>query len=236
MKAYTSQISLVVILATLFGVVFTGVAGPELSLENNGKINLGATIEGQLKRGSFTLTNSGDSRLSVEHYMVTCACLEITGSVEDDLSPGETGDFEFVFDTSGLGGKKSEKQVIIYSNDPDSPHRVKISTRVRAKSSYHVDPRGVLDEFSLLVDVRTSEKFSSGHILGAQNVPSKDLEDWATSLPDEVTVFLYSQDGEVSDKLAKDLDPRVQANLRSLVGGYEQWKLEHTSYLVKERE
>lgn len=211
--------------------VLGATAEPELTLENDGKIQLGITTEGQLKKGSFTVTNSGDSRLKIEHYMVNCTCLEITGSLDKDLDPGEYEKFKFVFDTSGLGDKESKKEVIIFSNAPNSPHRISISTQVKPRTSYQKGPEEIIDGFSLLVDVRSPEKFKSGHVLGATNVPEEDFSDWAKTLPEGITVYVYSQEGKISNSLIEKLDSELQFELKSLVGGYLQWKLAHESYL-----
>lgn len=225
---------LTVVLCLVF--VLGATAEPELTPENDGKIQLGITTEGQLKKGSFTVTNSGDSRLKIEHYMVNCTCLEITSSLDKDLDPGEYEKFKFVFDTTGLGNKESKKEVIIFSNAPNSPHRISISTRVKPRTSYQKGPEEIIDGFSLLVDVRSPEKFKSGHILGAMNVPEEDFSDWAKTLPEGITVYVYSQEGKISNSLIEKLGSELQFELKSLVGGYLQWKLAHESYLEESDE
>ncbi len=226
-----------ILFVMVFGLIFNPVviAEPQLRPENEGNIDLGVTTEGQLKQGSFTITNTGDSTLIIEHYMVNCVCVEITSSPPEELGPGEAGEFKFVFDTSGLAGKKSEKQVILSSNAPDSPHTITISTRVEPKSSYQVDSRDFISSFSILVDVRSPEEFSKGHVLGAKNVPEEKFSKWAQSLPEDMTVYIYSQEGSKSDKLIEELDSELPIELKSLIGGYVQWKLGHENY-IKESE
>ncbi|MBS3789134.1 DUF1573 domain-containing protein [Candidatus Bipolaricaulota bacterium] len=215
---------------------FGATAEPELRPEKEGKIHLGMTTEGQLKAGSFTVTNTGDSRLMIEHYMVNCTCLEITSSSDENLDPGESGEYKFVFDTTGLGGKETEKEVIVFSNAPGSPHRIAISTQVRPKATYQTGSEEIIDGFSLLVDVRSPEQFKRGHIIGAKNVQKKDFSDWAKTLPEGIKLYVYSREGKISDRLVENLKSNLPLNLKSLVGGYLQWELAHESYLVENGE
>ncbi|MBS3793039.1 DUF1573 domain-containing protein [Candidatus Bipolaricaulota bacterium] len=224
------------IVICVLGVVLGATAEPELSPEKDGKIDLGITTEGQIKRGTFAVTNSGDSRLKIEHYMVNCTCVKLLSSPAGDLGPGESGEFKFLFDTTGLGGKESEKEVILFTNAPNSPHRIKISTQVRPKATYQVNSEEILEEFTVLVDVRSRGQFEKSHILGAKNVPKEDFPAWVQTLPEGLTVYIYSQEGEISDRLAGELDSKLQVKLKSLVGGYLQWKLAHESYLRGRKE
>lgn len=228
-KIYTATIFFVMI----FGLTFNPgvIAEPQLSPEKEGNIDLGVTTEGQVKPGSFTITNSGDSVLKIEHYMVNCTCVEITNNPPEELESGEAGEFKFVFDTSGLAGKKSKKQIILSSNAPNSPHTITISTRVESRSSYQVDSQDYISSFSILVDVRSPEEFSKSHILGAKNVPEEKFSKWARTLPEDVTVYIYSQKGKKSDRLIEELDSELSIEFKSLIGGYEQWKLLHEKYL-----
>jgi len=55
------------LLLITFGLVLNAQAKPELNPEREGKINLGTSTEGQLKRGSFKITNTGNSKLVISH-------------------------------------------------------------------------------------------------------------------------------------------------------------------------
>jgi len=166
--------------------------------------------------------------------MATCSCLEITKSISRDLAPGESGKFRFIFDTTGLGGKKSKKEVILFSNDPESPHRVTITTRVQKAAKYQTKSEEILDDFTVLVDLRSPDSFDSSHILGAINVPEERFKDWAINLPEDITVYVYSEEGNISDRLAERLNPELPVKLKSLIGGLVQWQLNYEGYLVKE--
>lgn len=229
---------LVAVTITLLVVIILGsssiaATGPELTPEEGGDIDLGVTTEGQLKYGSLSITNTGDSELSINHYMSTCSCLKVIKAPEGALQPGESADFEFVFDTEGLAGKVAKKDLLIFSNASDNPNRITVSTKVRKPASYQINAEKVFEGFTLIVDIRPPESFAGGHILGAINVPAGDFENWARSLPPEITVYVYCKEGKVSDELAKRLNPKFQFDLRSLVGGYLQWKREHESYVVE---
>ncbi|MFB6291231.1 MAG: DUF1573 domain-containing protein [Candidatus Bipolaricaulia bacterium] len=219
-----------------FSFTHAALAGPELSIEKEGEIDLGSTVAGQIKRGSFTVKNTGDSKLAITHYMATCSCLKITKSLTRDLQPGESGEFKFVFDTEGLAGKQARREVIIFSNAKTSPHRVTIKTKVNSRARYHVGPKKVAGEFAVLVDLRSSDSYAKSHVLGAINVPQNEFPSWVRSIPEDVTVYIYSEEGDISDEIAKSLNPKLPVRLKSLVGGYTQWKLSHPDYLTGKSE
>ncbi len=231
-KSLTIALLSITIITFVFGLVFIAEAGPELSPEKDGKIDLGISTEGELIKGSFIITNTGDSTLTINHYMATCSCLEITKSISRDLPPGASGKFRFVFDTAGLDGNKAKKDVILFSNARDDSQRITILTQVREPGEYHAASEEVRDGFTVLVDLRSPDNFAREHILGAINVPEEDFEAWAKTLPEGITVYIYSEEGDVSDRLAKDLDPKLSIKLRSMVGGFLKWKLRHESFLV----
>ena len=216
------------------GLGLNALAAPKIVLEERGKINLGATIEGQLKQGSFTITNKGSSKLTINHYMVTCSCLKITSDFTGEIGPGESNRVEFVFDTEGLAGENAKKDVIIFSNAQNSPHRVSVITEVNPLKEFQIRPGEVLTGLTVLVDLRGHEKYVKNHILGAINVPGENFPAWVKSLPEDLTVYVYSEEGVISDDLASKLDSEVPVKIKSLVGGFLQWKTNHEDYLMGE--
>jgi len=70
------------------------------------KIELGEITKGELIKGSFDFTNVSDKDVIID-LVSTCECTEAIWS-EDIISPGETGQIAFIFDSS----KKDEVEPI----------------------------------------------------------------------------------------------------------------------------
>lgn len=88
--------------------------------------------------------------------------------------------------------------------------------------------RHIADPKALLVDVRTSEEFSEGHIAGAVNI------DWladtfmtaAGRLDKGKPVLLYCAAGGRSEEALEALQKAGFTNVHDLVGGIRAWKKE----------
>ena len=101
----------------------------------------------------------------------------------------------------------------------------------KVKSQIHeVDPGEVgelLHEGAVVVDVRGSEEFATGHLPGALSIPRGHLEQRIeTHVPDrDAPVILYCQSGIRSAYAARTLqDDLGYANVRSMIGGITLWK------------
>ncbi len=207
-------------------------AGPELAFPGGQEIDLGKTTEGQLRIGGFTIKNVGDEELALKNYIITCGCLKLMKRKTPTLTPGESFNLKFIFDTSGLAGKKARKSIIVFSNADDAPNRLYVTTKVMGRKSYQVDPGEITEEFDIFVDVRPPEAYGAGHIIGAINVPAVKFADWLQKVPDGVTVYIYSENGRKSDELVENLQKDSRSELRSLIGGFVQWKHRHETYIT----
>ncbi len=207
-------------------------AAPELVVAEGNSIHLSKAIDGEIKEGSFTLINDGDSKLDIQNFLVTCSCLMIKNRDIQSLQPGESSKVLFTFDTENFGGKRTIKEVMIFTNASDNPYRLKISLRVDDKQPYQALAEEIKGRMFVIVDVRSQKEYCKQHILGAVNVPANQLAGWLRNVPPEVPVLLYSTSGKVGDKLAKELSGTLHKNLNNLVGGLEQWKLLYTELLV----
>ena len=206
-------------------------AAPELAFSEGPQVDLGTTTEGQLLRRSLTMENVGDEELKIKNYIVTCSCLKLIESKKPTLPPGESFSLEFVFDTTDLAGERAKKSIIVFSNAKNAPTRLYVSTEVRRRKGYQVDSREITEEFDIFVDIRPSEAFAAGHIIGAINVPTPEFSDWIQNVPDGVTLYLYSEHGEKSDRLVEKVGKSSHPELKSLIGGFAQWKLRHADYI-----
>jgi rhodanese-related sulfurtransferase len=83
----------------------------------------------------------------------------------------------------------------------------------------------------ILVDIRPAAEFVAGHLAGAMNLSEADLAGFVDTLPREIPVILYSEDGLDSDRVAYDLWTRGTYP-RSLLGGLTEWRTQHGELLL----
>ncbi len=216
----------------LFPLTLQASAAPELVITEGNPIELKKATEGEIRKGHFTLKNGGDEDLKIQNFIVTCSCLTILNRDLAPLKPGETKEVNFLFDTAHFGGKKTRKEVMIFSNCPKSPERLGILIRVENRSDYEFLAEGFEERLNILVDIREEKAYENGHIIGAINVPESGLKDFLQKIPDSVPVFIYSQSGNLSGKLAGKLSREQNKKIKSLIGGFEQWKLVHPDFLI----
>ncbi|MTI80233.1 MAG: rhodanese-like domain-containing protein [Firmicutes bacterium] len=79
------------------------------------------------------------------------------------------------------------------------------------------------EEDVMLVDVRTSEEYISGHIAGSVLHPVEDISDWAKELDQEQAVILICRSGNRSSSAAQYLTEHGFTNVMNLVGGISAW-------------
>lgn len=82
-----------------------------------GKIPQGPQVE-----YSFKFTNKGKSPLIIERVQPSCGCTGATTDGKVEYGKGESGEIKVTFNTQGREGHQ-EKQIIIFSNDPDAPQK-----------------------------------------------------------------------------------------------------------------
>ncbi len=76
-----------------------------------------------------------------------------------------------------------------------------------------------------VIDVRTPEEFSQGHIEGAVNIPVDDLENRLSEIPKNIQLITNcGKGGGRSDRGALILKQNGWINTRPLCGGYNAWK------------
>lgn len=78
-------------------------------------------------------------------------------------------------------------------------------------------------ENSMLIDVRESHEFKSGHIQGAVNVPLSKLKRRLTEIPNDKELILYCQSGMRSKQAARILQKKKYKGLSHLSGGIASW-------------
>ncbi len=94
------------------------VSQPKLSLENS-NFNLGTIYQGQTKKITILIRNSGTNDLIIKDVEAPCGCTTVT-KPQKTLPPSERSNIDVEFNSTGFQGEE-KKQVIIESNDPQSP-------------------------------------------------------------------------------------------------------------------
>lgn len=209
----------------LMAVVFaaTAAAGPRLEAEETHR-DLGTVREGIKAHVTFTITNTGDGEATIERVESGAACTS-TGLPTRTLKPGEEMEMEFIFETLGYGGRSPIRQATVHYNSSEhSPLTLTVSGDIKAAAD-HQAPIGELSyNFFVLIDVRPEQKFREEHIIGAINVPAEDLSEWIQKVPKHVVIYLYDDDGADSTRLARRLRQKEYSQVKSIVGGLEEWK------------
>jgi len=198
---------------------------PEIIVTDGESRNLGEVKEGIKTHVIFTLKNIGKTRatdISV-HDLSKGGCTAV--SKISELAAGDSAKLEFIFETLGYGGKEQLRQIKVrYNNSELSPIMLSVIANVLPTEAHQVPIGELFYNFFVLVDVREKEKFREGHIVGAIPVTVDELVDWASQLPETFMIYLYSDDGKLSDRCAKILREKGYSRALSIVGGLAEWK------------
>ncbi|NDV65045.1 FAD-dependent oxidoreductase [Bacteroides sp. 224] len=76
---------------------------------------------------------------------------------------------------------------------------------------------------SVLLDVRTRDEFSMGHISGAINIPVEELRSRVNEVPTNKPVFIYCAVGLRGYQATKILVAKGFSNIKNLLGGYKTY-------------
>ena len=82
-----------------------------------------------------------------------------------------------------------------------------------------------MGENSLILDVRSPEEYSSGHIIGSQNTPHDEVSNISSELGSYDNVYVHCKMGGRAKMASEAL---INAGLNNIVcvgnGGMERWK------------
>lgn len=84
--------------------------------------DFGKVPQGPQLEYAFKFSNKGKSPLIIERVQTSCGCTGATTGGKNEYSKGESGEVKITFNTQGRQGHQ-EKQIIVFSNDPDSPQK-----------------------------------------------------------------------------------------------------------------
>jgi len=90
----------------------------------------------------------------------------------------------------------------------------------KLKSWYHV-----------LIDLRSPSAYAAGHLAGAVNVDESGVAAFLGTLPSDIDVILYSDDGSDSDRVVYSLW-QSGSRAQSLLGGLAEWQAQHGNFLI----
>jgi len=89
----------------------------ESEVHDFGKVSQGPQLE-----YSFHFVNKGKGSLVIEKVQPSCGCTGATTDGKNEYSKGESGEIKVTFNTQGRQGRQ-EKQIIVFTNDPESPQK-----------------------------------------------------------------------------------------------------------------
>ena len=198
---------------------------PKIVVKEGAEQNLGKLKEGIKTTVTFTLINEGEadaSNISI-HDLSKGGCTAV--SQVSQLARGDSAKLKFIFETLGYGGKKETREIKVrYDNPRLSPIILSVSAEVLPTKAHQVPIGELYYNFFVLVDIRNEQAFREGHIAGAIHVPSDELLEWASRLPKDFMIYLCSENGKKSDKMAKKLRNNGFTEALSIIGGIEEWK------------
>ncbi len=81
------------------------------------------------------------------------------------------------------------------------------------------------DEDFILIDIRESEKFNEGHIIGAKNYPwnSGSFQEQSDTLPKDIDIYIISEDGREGFEALRYLLEYGFIRVYNIEGGMDNW-------------
>lgn len=194
--------------------------------------HFGTVVEGEDVECVFLLKNCGDENLRILSVIAGCGCTATMLSAKY-VPPGETTSLKATLHTGGYGGYTVTKSVTVKTNDPTTPAlTLSLSGTVLRKAFCSIAAADVISGFTVLLDLRTSEQYSQGHLIGAINIPLDEITQWIDMLPRRVRIVVYDQDGSLVDVALDMLEAEGIAEACGLQGGLDNWILTYGTSLV----
>ena len=197
---------------------------PRLRVAEGNQFDVGTVLEGTEPHVFFTLANDGaaDARIVIDD-LSQGGCTAV--SIIPTIAPGSSSKLDFVFETTGYGGRTDTRKLRINYNNPAlSPLEISATAKILPLEKYQAAIGEVWFNYYLLVDLRSPADFAREHVAGSINVPVPELNAWASHVPKHLLIYLLSQDGRVSDQEAAALRKSGFSRCVSVVGGIDEWK------------
>lgn len=220
-----SKYGLSLAIALLIGVTSMGLiaaAAPKIQVDSE-TYDFGSVIAGTFVSHQFIITNIGDSPLTIKNVRTSCGCT-VADLEKTVLAAGESEVLRADLSTNGYHGR-IEKRIYVESDDhTNALITLRLSGVVNPAQPYHMTIGDLEYMLYLLVDVRDPDAYAAAHLMGAMNIPADQLSEWADRFPKKALVILYDDDGTLSDPAAKALNDEGLTNVKSLMGGLDEWR------------
>lgn len=193
-------------------------ASPEL-------YDFGVAMDGDVIQFGVTLTNSGDSTLTISSVSYNCSCTSYD-LPKRSLAPGESVKMVVTFRTAGYShyAQPVSQTLTINSNDPTRPQQPVVVRGVVRTPGAHEGPAATLEsEFYVLVDLRPAEAYAQGRLLGALSIPFADLSARMNELPKTRVIYLYDETGIQAVQAVQLLQQGGFLLPRAISGGLARW-------------
>ncbi len=200
--------------------------------------DFGAVTDGIKVIHPFVLTNTSDRTLSfprAPHVPDLCPCTSVDPLPQDALEPGASMEIVVRFDSTGYGGQHVEELVEVYTDDPALPVRTLVLAGEVLPREPHEDAAANLYkyEFHVLVDLRSPEAYTEGHLLGAVSLPLDEIESWLPELHADLFYLLYDETGEGAALARQKLRDAGLRGAQAIAGGLAGWWAAYGDTLVR---
>jgi len=213
---------LVVWMACVTGLGVPVLGGPAIDVEEP-VYDFGTVVEGATVEHTFEIENTGDEDLVIEDVRVSCGCTA-TELPTDTLIPSRVVRLSTALSTAGYGGLDISKRIYLTTNDPDHPEvTLTLRGRVVPEEAYLIEASDLSGSLKLLVDIRPMSSYTTGHLLGATNLPADEIDAWFDYLPKEYPMVLYDENGKQAGTVAEAMLAAGFLDVRVLVGGFREW-------------
>jgi hypothetical protein len=119
------------VLTFLFiGVSFISIAQAKIEIKDPKK-NFGVVKKGELVKLEYDFTNIGNEPLVITDTEVSCSCTTVDFP-KQPITPGQSGKIIVNFDTKTVYDRQ-DRAVIVKSNDPKSPSKIRYKGNVLRK-------------------------------------------------------------------------------------------------------
>ena len=99
------------------------------------------------------------------------------------------------------------------------------------KGGTKISPQNLVElsnnETAFIVDLRDSEQFQNGHITGSINIPFLNLSNRTNEIPQDKSVILVCEMGNVSPNAGELLKKEGFKELLILRGGINEWRIQN---------
>ena len=213
-----------VVLAVLLGVLSLGVIGvaaAKIQVDSE-TYDFGSVIAGTFVSHAFIITNVGDSPLTIKSVRTSCGCT-VVDLEKTVLAAGESEVLQADLSTNGYHGRVEKRIYVECDDHTNALVTLRLVGVVNPAQPYHMTTGNLEYMFYLLVDLRDADVYATVHLMGAMNIPADKLSEWTDRFPKKALVILYDNDGTLSDAAAKALNDEGLSNVKSLMGGLNEW-------------